>query len=649
MTQNDLGSVLTEIEPVDVPATCEGSDTSRLIVEALEAADLNALRITLLQLTGDPELRDMPLDSVPIRNGRVWVTVVHPDYQARLKEIATEYLSRSDRAVPESPERETVLDLLANFNGGSLEEADIPMATENLAFDGFPRELKEGLQPGVSIPDDFHVTIIGAGHTGVAMAVYLQRIGVNFTIVERQPRFGGTWVANHYPGLRVDVSGFVYQYNFAPYKWRSHFPTQAEVLEYVDFVVDRYDLTKDARLGTEVLAADWDEEARRWKVGLSDGSTLSSNFVISASGLFSTANTPNIPGLSDFGGEVLHTARWNDDYDASGKTVALIGNGSSGTQLLPWLAANADKVYAFQRTPQWIVPPVNVFFEKVSPALHWLFDNLPYYQNWHNHALQVVGINGQIGHELDPQWQEKYGTLSEHNDALRANLEDYIATKLEGRPDLIEKSIPTQAPLSRRLIVDNGWYDSLMLPNVELVTTPISNIDENGISTNDGEHYGLDSIVLGSGFDVGRYFWPVTYTGQKGQTLEQVWRRDGARAYLGFNYPDFPNFFSCYGPNSHPRSGGFHVWTEAWARYVSSMIVATLNRGAEVVSVQRDAFEEYNEALDEQFKSVVWGVVPSGGYYINEKGRPGVHMPYRAQEYYDMLANPNFDHYRFSS
>jgi 4-hydroxyacetophenone monooxygenase len=636
---------------VDRPnlSSSESIETSRaqIIAEALEVADLNALRLTLLQLTGDPELRDMPLESVPIRNGRVWQTVVHRDYQKRLKEMATEYLIHEGRDVPPPPDEATTVELLNNFSGDRIPDFEIPMATENLALTEFPGELKEGLDPGTIIPEDFHATIIGAGHTGVALAIYLQRLGIRFTIVERHPRFGGTWVANHYPGLRVDVTGFLYQYRFAPYKWSGQFPTQAEVLEYVDFVVDRYNLRPSARLGTSVEKADWDEETCRWTVQLSDGTSLSSNIVISASGLFATAHTPDIPGLSNFDGTVLHTADWDDDCDLDGKTVALIGNGSSGTQIMPWLAAHASKVYAFQRTPNWIVPAVTAFDAKVPSRLHWLFDNLPYYQNWHIYALQDVNLRGQLGHELDEEWYAEHGTLSQHNDALRKNLTDYIAEQLEGRPDLIEKCIPKQAPLSRRLIVDNGWYESLKRPNVQLVTECISQIDDTGIVTSGGEHYEVDAVVLGSGFDVSRYFWPVTYKGASGVSLEDAWRSDGARAYLGMNYPDFPNFFSCYGPNSHPRSGSFHSWTEAWARYVSSLVVSMLNRGARKVTVRREPFEEFNAALDERFKSVVWGAVPSGGYYINPQGRPGVHMPYRAHEYYDMLTHPRLSDYEF--
>lgn len=649
MTQNEVETESNQLDASGGEASVGGSSRSReqVIAAALEIADLNALRVTLYQLTGDPEVRDMPLESIPIRNGRVWQTVVHRDYQERLKEIATEYLREGPRDVPAVPGKERILELLDLFGGEAIDDGSTRMAIENLALSGIPAELSEGLDPGVKLPDDFHVTIIGAGHTGVALAIYLQQLNIPFTIIEKHRRFGGTWVANHYPGLRVDVTGFVYQYRFAPYRWRSHFPTQAEVLEYVDHVVDRFGLEKYARLETSVERADWDGDACRWTLQLDDGTSLTSNFVVSASGLFATAKTPDIPGLSDFGGALLHTADWDDDFDPTGKRVALIGNGSSGTQIMPWIARNAEHVYAFQRTANWIVPAVNAYNEKVPDSLHWLFENLPFYRNWHIYGLQVVATNGQLGHELDPEWHAEHGSLSRHNDELRLNLEAYIKEKLAGRPDLIEKSIPTQAPLSRRLIVDNGWYDALMRSNVELVTDSIAGLDKSAICMTNGDRYEVDAVVLGSGFDVSSYFWPVVYKGRAGVTLEDAWRRDGARAYLGMTYPDFPNFFSCYGPNSHPRSGAFHVWTEAWARYVSSLIIGSINRGAQTVTVRRGAFEKYNEAMDQRFSGLVWGVEPSGGYYINPQGRPGVHMPYRAEEYYEFLATRKDSDYTF--
>ena len=342
---------------------------------------------------------------------------------------------------------------------------------------------------------------------------------------------------NHYPRLRVDVPSAVYQYRFIPYKWRSYFPSQQEIMEYADFVAERYDLKKNARLGTEVEKAGWDGDAKRWTVHLSDGTILSSNFVICAMGLFATAAKPNIPGLDKFKGPMPHTALWDDDLDPTGKTVALIGNGSSGTQLMPWLAERAQKLYAFQRTAQWIVPPLVPVDTKLSPALHWLMDNLPYYRKWHNYIMQLPAVNAQNGHEVDHEWFAEHGTISEHNAAFRRNLLAYIEEQVgDHRKDLINKSIPTMAPLARRLIVDAGWYKALTRPNVELITDPIGEIDETGIKMAHGEHYDLDAIVLGSGFQIGKYFFPRRLQGRGRNdvcgTMEEGWAAGLSRHVL---------------------------------------------------------------------------------------------------------------------
>jgi len=509
-----------------------------VIAEALKVADLNALRVTLYQLTGSRELRDMPLKTIAIRNGRVFQKIVHPDYQLRLKEIATEYLLGEHGDAPPPPDDARILELLGLAEGKEISQHMVRLAAENLAIDDKPAALSVSLDPGVEIPHDFHVTVVGGGHTGVAMAIYLQELGIPFTIVEAHPSFGGTWVINHYPRLRVDVPGDVYQYRFVDYRWRSYFPSQKEIVEYADFVADRYDLRKNTRLSTSVKRGEWDAKTKRWNIHLSDGTTLSSNFVINALGLFANASIPNIPGLDKFKGPKPHTATWNDDFDPTGKTVALIGNGSSGTQLMPWLADRAEKVYAFQRTAQWIVPPLVPVDTEISPSLHWLMEYLPYYRKRHNYSMQLPALNVQEGQQVDHEWLAQHGTLSEHNAAFRENLLAYIEEQLGHCKDLIKKSIPTMAPLARRLIVDSGWYKALMRHNVELITDPIGDIDETGVKMAHGEHYDLDAIVLGCGFDIGKFFFPVVFKGEGGVTFADLWKKDGPQSYVGMSYPE---------------------------------------------------------------------------------------------------------------
>lgn len=622
-------------------------DRAQNIVDALNAADLNALRMTLFQLTGNTELRDMPLETIPIRNGRVFKTEVHHDYIDRLKQIATEYLNNPGQDVPPQPTKAEQIELINTFAGTTVDSAMIPPAVSNLGMGEFPADVSDDLKK-VRVPEGFHVTVVGAGASGIALGIYFKRLGIPYTIVERLGTFGGTWVANHYPHLRVDVAGLTYQFRFAYWHWKSVFPTDAEIVEYLEYVADSYNLAENTRFNTEVTDGEWDAKTSRWNIKLSDGSTLSSNFVVAASGLFGKANIAEIEGLKDFGGEVLHLAEWDDSFDPAGKSVALIGSGSSGTQVMPWLTKHSKNVVAFQRNPQWIVPPLVKYDTQNSPALHWLMDNLPYYVNWHVYAMMDVALKGQYGHELDPDWYAKHGTLSEHNELFAANLLQFQEEELEGRPDLIEKVRPNHTVLSRRLIVDAGWYKALKEPNAELVTDAISNVDKTGIKMKDGRHYNFDAIVLASGYDVTNFFFPVKYKGTDGATFADAWAKDGPRAYIGMTYNQFPNFFSCFGPNSLPRSGSFFMLAEGWATYISSVILKTIQQGATSATVTEEAFERYSDEVDERFEKLVFGVFPSGGYYIIDwSKRPGVHMPLRSEEYYTALVQPKYEDYRF--
>jgi 4-hydroxyacetophenone monooxygenase len=193
-------------------------------------------------------------------------------------------------------------------------------------------------------------------------------------------------------------------------------------------------------------------------------------------------------------------------------------------------------------------------------------------------------------------------------------------------------------------VVDNGWFDALNRDNVVLVTDPIERITPNGIRTKDGKERAFDLIILGAGFQVQRYLWPVQYEGRGGMTLEQAWDRDGARAYLGITVPDFPNLFMIYGPNGQARSGGLIKWLEIWGRYAIKSIVKMIESGHHVMDVKRDVFEDYNARMDEEMKKCIWGDAKS--YYVNESGRQGVNMPWKPAQYYEWVRDPKLEDYR---
>ena len=256
----------------------------------------------------------------------------------------------------------------------------------------------------------------------------------------------------------------------------------------------------------------------------------------------------------------------------------------------------------------------------------WLCDNLPYYWNWYCFAAYYRSLDLAPLQLRDLAYEAKGGCANERNDAIRKSLTNFIHKKMADRPDLIEKLIPKYAPLVRRLVVDNGFYDCLKEKHVELVTTGIDHFTEKGIVTTDGVEREFDMVVLGAGFKVSKYFWPCEYVGKGGTRLEDCWTKDGARSYLGMVMPGFPNLFTLYGPNHQPRGGSLYSWAEIWARYAVASVVYMIEHGVKSMDVKSAVFDEYQAKLDEATSKLIWESA-GAGYYVNEFGRQGVNMP----------------------
>lgn len=274
--------------------------------------------------------------------------------------------------------------------------------------------------------------------------------------------------------------------------------------------------------------------------------------------------------------------------------------------------------------------------------MHWMCDHMPYYWHWYCYAAFHRSLHIAAMQYRDKEWEASGGHVNKRNDKLRENLLQYIERKLEGRPDLLAKVMPQMAPLVRRLVVDNGFYDTIKRDNVELVRDKIDRLTEKGIRTTDGKEREYDLIVLGAGFKTSQYLYPVDYVGTGGMTLQKAWEKDGARSYLGMTMKNYPNLFTLYGPNHQPRGGSLYSYGEMWARYAVACIVGMIERGAVAMEVKHDVFDSYQEKLDAANKRIIWESEGSS-YYVNEHGRQAVNMPWTTAQYHPMIRKPNFD------
>ncbi|AWB93235.1 flavin-containing monooxygenase [Aeromicrobium chenweiae] len=620
--------------------------------ESLDQANLNVLRIALYQLTGDEELARMRVDKVPMRGGAFFAYALGEEFHDAVKDKTVHYLQNMASDVPAPPDEAETRRLMELLTGDPLSDTEFRFGLEELAFEDFSREATWTRPDEAHDVEGFEVVIVGAGASGIVAGIQLEKLGIPYRIIERQSDLGGTWQANHYPDARVDTNSYLYQFKFEKnYPWTEYFASAAEVRSYIEHVATKYGVIDKIQFGVELRLATFDEERSRWDLELvsTDGQTssLTANVVVSAAGLFSTPKIPDIPGIETFEGRIFHTAQWDDDFDYNGKRLALIGNGSTGTQLMPKLAESASHLTVYQRTPQWI-SKMEGYREVVPAGVQWLFDHVPYYWNWYCYSSQMTASGMQGAQTYDREWQRNGGQISKQNDGLRQALLEYIDSKVGHDPDLVAKVTPDYAPLARRLVVDNGWYDALLRDNVDLVTSGIARITPTGIVDNDGNETPLDAIALAAGFEVSRYMWPVDYRGRGGTTLEDVWEHDGARAYLGMTIPQFPNLFAFYGPNAQPRAGGFLSWVEIWSRYVARSIVLMIEGGHREMEVRQDVFEDYNKRLDEATTELIWeneGPKTTTNYYVNKHGRQNVHMPWRLDEYHAWVIEPDLSDY----
>lgn len=615
---------------------------SAFIRRAVELADLNAVRVALYQHTHDPELAALPT-----------AVNMSADERELLIGKAVAWLEKNagPGMPPEPPEAELreLMNMATKEEMGDLEfeaRRDLP------AFKEFPWTTSwTGEKP--KLPEGFRVAVIGSGFSGIAMGVQLELLGIPYVVLDKQPEPGGTWSVNRYPDIRVDTISITYEYSFEKnYPWTEYFGRGEEVRSYLDYISDKYGVKKNTRFNHTLQKATWDQDRKVWVLEAStpDGTvTLDANVLVNALGTFNNPLFPDFEGMDGFRGQIIHPARWPENVDFTGKRVAVIGNGSTGVQMVWTIATErgAKNVSVFQRTPQWISPR-DKYGAPVEPEIRWLLDNFPGYWNWWRY-MAIAALFGTHGFLVaDEEWRAQGGKWNPMNDKLRDDLTAYIKAQTGGRQDLIDRLIPDYAPFSRRPVVDNNWYKALTLDNVELVTDQIVRFTPEGIETADGKVRELDIVITATGFDVIKYLYPAKYTGKDGIDVQDFWSTDGPRAYLSMMVPNFPNMFMLYGPNSQPLSGGtgLPIWYVIWSAYAARCVVRMLEEGKSEVEVKLDAYERYNKALDAEASRLLLMQeegAPDKNYYINEYGRMQVNAPWYGPEYHRLCTQIEWD------
>ena len=612
------------------------------IRRAVELSDLAAVRVALYQATGDPDVE--ALGPVP---------QLSPEDREKLVSKAVDYLQHKAAGVTlPKPTEDELRHLMEMATGVAMTDQEFLARRDLPAFDERPwsAEWPEGVKE--KMPEGFHVAVIGAGFSGLAAGAQFEHLGIPYTIYERRHEVGGVWSINKYPDARVDTASSTYEYNFEKnYPWSEYFGRQAEVQGYLEHVAKKHGMWPHLSFNSDLKEARWDAERSLWhlKFGRPDGSTFEAdaNAVVSAVGVFANPKFVDFAGSEQYGGKIVHPTQWSPDYDVAGKSVAVIGNGSTGVQLVAPIAQEAKQVYVYQRTAQWISPRPK-YGQPIEPEIRWLLDTMPGYWNWQRYTATAALFESHDLMVPDPDWQANGGFVNKKNDALRDLLSNYIKAEVGGRADLIEKLAPDHPPMTRRPVVDNNWYKALTRDNVELVTDGIRRFTPTGIETEDGTVRDVDYVITATGFDVVKFLWPADYIGVDGAHLHDRWSKDGPRAYLSLMVPDFPNMFMLYGPNSQPVSGGTSLpaWYQIWSRYISQCLIAMIEKGYSQVQVTHAAHDRYNAALDVEASGLLLlqdAASIDKNYYVNEFGRLQVNAPWQSPYFYEMCTTPDWN------
>ncbi len=625
--------------------------------DALKQASVPTLLMCLAQITRDPRWLQEPF--LPKRDISIFAEPtggLSPQAQQTVRDslaLVLDELASGQRSLPPLPTEAELVELMSVCLGERVPPEYAPMAMEEMGFRD--RTLAWRKPPPAARLATFRVMVIGAGFTGLCAAYRLKQMGFAFEVVEKNPELGGTWFENHYPEAGVDTPNHFYSYSFAPNTgWSSNYSKRDEMLDYQRKVAADLDLRRHIDFGVEVLKMDWHEDRRRWEVTTRepDGSTRSrwADAVITAMGFLNRPKLGSIRGIDTFTGQSWHSARWRDEVPLEGKRIGVIGTGASAMQFLRSVAAQAAQVTIFQRSPQWARPPQD-YHGTVSTESKWLLQNIPYYYAWYRFGLMWRFGDGLLPTvRRDPNWPTPQRSMNHRNDRQRQQLTDHLLKELDGRPDLIEKCLPDYPPYGKRILIDNGWYQALKRPNVELVTEAVDHVEGGEIVDATGRRHAVDVILLATGFEPGKLLWPIEIRGRDGLLLSDVWANDQPRAHLGITMPGFPNLFVTTGPNTGLAHGGSAIFvSEVQVRYITAMLREMFERSLSDVEVLAPVHDAYNERVDAEHAELVWTHPGMRNWYRNAQGRVFAVMPWRLVDYWQMTHEPDLSEFRTQS
>ncbi|MEC7534005.1 MAG: NAD(P)/FAD-dependent oxidoreductase [Pseudomonadota bacterium] len=622
-----------------------------LLKDGIANANIPALLMVLYQMTGEatwlqepfapgrsPGLDDNDSGQLP------------DEVQTQIRTAAEEAIEAWLAGKPLAIERPSNLRLAEMLSVAMTEH--VPEEYGDIVAAGMGYDLEPTAEAAIAA--DKTAIVIGGGVSGICAGIELGKLGIDYTLFEKNEDFGGTWFENRYPGCGVDTPSLTYTFSCRPNDWSMYFPLRDEIEGYLLDTAREFGLYDKACFRTHVEEARWNTATDQWDVTITtpDGKreTHSADYLFSAVGILNIPKYPQIDGLDEFAGEVYHTSRWPAEADLSGKRVAVIGNGASGMQVAPAIADEVSRMTIFARSKQWAAP-FPQFRKKVPEGVRYLMQVVPLYRAWLEQRLSWT-FNDRVHGTLfrDPEWEHPERAVNEINDAHRRVFTRYVEEQLQDRPELIERVLPEYPPFAKRMLLDNGWFRTIKKPHVDLIPEHLAKVEGNTLSTSSGETVEADVIILATGFQTTNVLGSYDIVGREGQLLRDHWGEDNASAYLGTLVPGFPNFFILLGPNVGSGHGGSMIRNiENQMHFAGQVVQCAEAQEASTVEVKETAYTDYSRRIDDAHDRLVWTHPGTENWYRNSQGRVVAITPWRNDAFWRMTRSPDeadleFDH-----
>ncbi|KEI40463.1 uncharacterized protein L969DRAFT_15820 [Mixia osmundae IAM 14324] len=492
------------------------------------------------------------------------------------------------------------------------------------------------------------VCIVGSGISGMILAIELCLKGItDVTIYERTGTCAGTWSQNTYPGCACDVPSHWYSYSKVMNPdWSQAFSAQPEIEKYWEHVRDLYNLKAITKYYTNFEDATWNESKQNYTARFRDVSpqkgglestedfTITAQVVVSCIGGFSLPldKPPGLPGIENFEGKSMHSARWDNKIELKGKKVGIIGNGCSGAQIVPTLAKDRSiQLYNFSRTPSYFVPRPQHTYPRI---VKWMFRYIPGVALLYRFFIAFVSDLRWLAWLMNNRFIRWYATNMSVTHIKKTAPKKYL--------DFL---IPKYPFGCKRVIMDPGYLESLHQDNVELVTDPIDTIVDKGIRGKSGQVYDLDVIVLATGFNLSSKGLGLNLIGRGGMAVHEWWEQtNGPQAYLGTTLPHFPNFAMCLGPNVANGHASAIASIEHQIKHVVELCKAMTDRGITSWEIKERVEHEFNDKLHKRLGRTAWSGCAS--YYRMDNGKVIATWPGTVFRYGLQLRSPRFSEYK---